>query len=107
MTETRTPTDVDALADAYLDRYAALNPIDATFIGVAGHDDRLPDYTPEWWQSVSDNRRQTLAALDTAQSTDRTDRITVAALREELTVREELRAAGDEESELSVIFSPL
>ncbi|HKC27322.1 MAG TPA: DUF885 domain-containing protein, partial [Jatrophihabitans sp.] len=36
-----------------------------------------------------------------------TDRITVRALRDELQVREELRAAGDDEANLSVIFSPM
>jgi uncharacterized protein (DUF885 family) len=107
MTDPRTPTDVDALADAYLDGATALNPIEATFIGIAGFDDRLPEFTPDWWQSVSDHRRRTLAALDTAAPVDSTDRITVAALREELTVREELRAAGQEESNLNVIESPL
>jgi uncharacterized protein (DUF885 family) len=107
MTETRTPTDVDALADAYLDGAAALNPIEATFVGIAGHDDRLPDFTPDWWHSVAEQRRGTLAALDAATPVDSTDRVTVAALREDLTVREELRAAGWEESSLDVIASPV
>jgi uncharacterized protein (DUF885 family) len=107
MADTRTPTDVDALADAYLDGITALNPIEATFIGIAGFDDRLPEFTPEWWQSVSEHRRRTLAALDASVPVDSTDRITIAALREELTVREELRAAGEEESSLNVIESPL
>jgi uncharacterized protein (DUF885 family) len=107
MTETRTPTAVDALADTFLDEAAALNPIDATFMGITDFDDRLPDYTPEWWQSVSEHRRRTLAALDAATPTDPTDRITVAALREELTVREALRDAGQDESTLNVIHSPV
>jgi uncharacterized protein (DUF885 family) len=98
---------VDALADAFLDEHAALNPIHATFVGVAGHDDRLPDFTPDWWESVSEHRRRTLAALDAASAADSTDRVTIAALREELTVREELRAADDDESSLNNIESPV
>jgi uncharacterized protein (DUF885 family) len=107
VTDVRTPTDVDALAEAHLDEYAALNPIEATFIGLAGHDAELPEFTPEWWQSLSDHRRRTLAALDAAEPVDSTDRVTVAALREELTLAEELRAAGQEESSLDVINSPV
>jgi uncharacterized protein (DUF885 family) len=107
MTDVRTPTGVDALAEEYLDGYAELNPIDATFYGIPGHDDRLPDFTPEWWQQLSEHRRRALAALDGVTPADRTDRITVAALREELSVREELRAAGEDESSLNVIDSPV
>jgi uncharacterized protein (DUF885 family) len=107
MTETRTPTAVDAIADAHLDESAALNPIEATYIGVAGFDDRLPDYTPDWWQSRSDERRRTLAALARAEPVDSTDRVTIVALRDELTLGEELRDAGQDESGLNVIESPV
>jgi uncharacterized protein (DUF885 family) len=107
MTDSRTPTDVDALAETHLDESAALNPIEATYLGIPGFDDKMPDLTPDWWQSVSDQRRRTLAALDGVEPVDSTDRITVAALREELTVREQLREAGAEESNLTVIASPL
>ncbi len=107
MTTTRTPTDVDAVADTHLDESVALNPIEATFIGVAGHDHALPDFTPDWWQSLSDQRRRTLAALDDAVPADANDRTTVAALRELLTLNEELRAAGTDESSLNVIASPV
>jgi uncharacterized protein (DUF885 family) len=107
MTETRTPTAVDAVAEAFLEQHAALDPIDATFLGLTGHDDELQDFSPDWWQRMSDNRRRTLAALDEVLPVDSTDRITVAALRDDLELREQLRAAGDNESFLGVIFSPL
>jgi uncharacterized protein (DUF885 family) len=107
MPDARTPTAVDAVADRYVDEHAALDPVDATYFGIAGHDHELPDYSPDWWQAVSDNRQRTLAALAGVEPVDRTDRITVRALREELETREELRAIGDNESNLSVIFSPL
>jgi len=107
MTRSRTPSAVDAVADAYLDAHAALDPIDATFVGAAGYDDQLPDFSPDWWQSISDHRRSTLAALAEVQPVDGNDRVTVAALGSDLTLREELRAIGDDESNISVIFSPL
>jgi uncharacterized protein (DUF885 family) len=107
MTDARTPTAVDAVAEAYLDEHAALDPIDATSIGVAGHDHELQDFSPEWWQSMSDHRRRTLAALADVDPVDTNDRITVAALRGDLELREQIRDVGDDESQLSVIFSPL
>jgi uncharacterized protein (DUF885 family) len=107
MTETRTPTAVDALAEAYVDAHCELNPVHATYFGVSGYDDRMPELTPDWFESVSEHRRQTLRALAAVTPADTTDRITVAALRDELTLAEELRAAGEEESQLNVIDSPV
>ena len=107
MSELRTPTPVDAIADAYLDDWAALDPSMATYFGIAGHDDRLPEMTPDWYQARSDLRRRALAALASAEPGDVNDRITVAAMREQLGVEEELRAAGVEESDLKNIASPL
>ena len=103
MSQSRTPTAVDALADSYLADYVALDPLAATYWGIPGHDAELPDLSPDGLAEISALRRRTLAALDAATPVDRTDRITVAALREELAVAEELRAAGHEEANLNNI----
>src|SRR2546423_1160478 len=107
MAESRMPTPVDDLAEQYVHGWAELNPIEATFAGLLADDDRLPDFTPGWWQSVSEHRRQTLAALHAAEPVDATDRTTIAAMREEFSVREELHAIGADESLLDVISSPV
>ena len=39
-------SEVFAIADRYVDAIAALDPISATGAGIAGHDDRLTDYSP-------------------------------------------------------------
>jgi len=106
MTETRILTAVDTVADAYLDEWAALDPMMATYFGIAGHDGEMPELSPDWLAARSDLRRRTLASLDNAEPTDANDRVTVAALREALTVEEELRALGVEESDLKNIGSP-
>ncbi|MEP7180502.1 MAG: DUF885 domain-containing protein, partial [Pseudonocardiales bacterium] len=106
MTETRIATDVDRVADTYLDEWAAHDPMIATYLGIAGHDAELPDLSPDWFAARSDLRRRTLAALGAAEPTDANDRVTVAALRETLTVEEELRVVGAEESDLKNIASP-
>jgi uncharacterized protein (DUF885 family) len=107
MDNPRTPSPVDSVADSYLDALAAHNPIVATYLGIQGHDHELPALTPEWFATGSDLRRRTLHALADTQSVDTTDRITAAALREELEVAEELRATGAEESDVKNIASPL
>ena len=107
MSHKRTPTPVDTIADAYLDAAAAHNPMEATYLGIAGYDDQLPELSPDWYAARSDLRRSTLADLASATPQDAADRITVAALEEALGLAEELRAAGEEESSLKNIASPL
>jgi uncharacterized protein (DUF885 family) len=106
VTETRIPTAVDTVADAYLDEHAALDPMIATYLGIMDHDAELPELSPDWLASRSDLRRRTLRALDAAEPTGANDRVTVAALREVLTLEEEIRATGAEESNLNNIASP-
>jgi uncharacterized protein (DUF885 family) len=107
MTETRIPTAVDTVADSYLDALVVLDPFVATYLGIAGHESEVPDLSPDGLAQRSALRRSTLTALDAATATDANDRITVAALRELLSVEEELRAAGDDESDLKNIASPV
>ncbi|MBE7189048.1 DUF885 domain-containing protein, partial [Jatrophihabitans endophyticus] len=106
MTTPRIPTAVDAAADAYLDAAVALDPLKATSLGVPGHDDELPDYSPDGYEQRSDLRRRTLAGLDPLVAEDANDRITLAALRGELELAEQLRDAGAEPA-LNNIESPL
>ncbi|MGI8529571.1 MAG: DUF885 domain-containing protein [Geodermatophilaceae bacterium] len=106
MSAVRTPTDVDALADSYLDDLCALDPLSATSFGVPGHDDRLPDLSPDGHAERSQLRRRTLEALADTVGVDASDAVTIAALREELELAEELRAAGADLCDLNVIASP-
>ena len=55
-------------------------------MGVRGHDDELPDLSPDGFAAVSELRHRTLAVLAAVEAVDSCDRITVAALREQLTV---------------------
>jgi uncharacterized protein (DUF885 family) len=103
----RPATAVDAVADAYLTAFTALDPIEATTMGVAGHDHELPDLSPDGLAEVSQLRRRTLAELAATEPVDSCDRITIAALREQLTVSELLRDSGAEESRLNNIHSPV
>lgn len=103
----RTPTPVDALAEDYLVASSALDPATATAQGIVGYDDALPALDPDWHEQVSALRRRALADLEAAEPADSTDRVTIAALRDQLTVAEDLRATGADEAELNVIDSPL
>lgn len=103
----RSWTEIDRLADAYVDQACALDPIVATEVGVPGHEDALPDLSPDGLAEISALRRRTLAALATATPLDPIDATTVEALRDQLEIAELLRDAGAEEADLNNIASPV
>ncbi len=102
----RTPTAVDAVADAYVDKVVALSPIEATFMGIPGHDGELDDFSHAGHEAHAALRRETLAALERARPLDDVDRVTVATLRDRLGLADERYVAGLDESDLNVIASP-
>lgn len=106
MAPERTPTDVDRIAERWVDEIVRLNPVVGTYIGRTSEDHRLPDYSPEGHAAVVDATRAALAELRVATPTDHVDRITVADLGSELELDLEADAAGLPLRDLNVIASP-
>jgi uncharacterized protein (DUF885 family) len=105
--QARPTTDVDRIANDYLDALVALSPITGTYLGIAGHDEDLDDFSPSGWRAQSDLRTATLRALAHATATDDIDKVTLAAMAERLGLAEETYAAGLDEMSLNVLASPL
>ncbi|MHB1475684.1 MAG: DUF885 domain-containing protein [Dermatophilaceae bacterium] len=103
----RRSTDVDHIANDYLDAFVKLSPITATHLGVAGYDEHLDDFSPSGHAARSALRRKTLDALAGATPSDDIDRVTIAAMQEHLGLAEETYAAGLDEMSLNVLESPL
>ena len=102
----RARTAIDRIAEAYLDDSAALDPVAATRAGIPGHDHRLPGLDPAWHEECSRLRRRTLEALAAAEPADGNDRITAAALSEQLEAAGELHDADEDLSDLDNVASP-
>ncbi|WP_022892011.1 DUF885 domain-containing protein [Agromyces subbeticus] len=102
----RTPTDVDQIAEGWVDTLVELNPGVGTYIGRTTHDDRLADFSPEGHERSIAATRETLAALRAAVPVDGVDRITVADLGSELELELERHDAGLHLRDLNVIASP-
>ena len=105
--EARSTTDVDRIADDYLDSLVELSPITATHLGIAGHDENLDDFSPAGLTALSDLRRRTLDTLALATPVDDIDDVTVAAMQERLALAEETHAAGLDHMSLNVLASPV
>jgi uncharacterized protein (DUF885 family) len=102
----RTPTDVDRIAEGWVDTLVELNPGVGTYIGRTTFDERLADYSPEGHDRSISATRDTLAALRAATPVDDVDRITVADLGSELELELERHDAELHLRDLNVIASP-
>ena len=100
-------TRIDELADRYVDAACALDPNQATYIGVAGYDDQLTDYGPEARAARAELARQVLSDLGDASIETDNDRVCVTAMRERLGLELELHDAGELDGDLNVIESPV
>jgi uncharacterized protein (DUF885 family) len=98
---------VDAIADAYVDDYAALDPVAATYVGIAGHDDRLGDFSPEGYAAREALARQAVADASAAKPSDERERVARDAFLERLGLEVEMYEAGIPQSQVSVITSGL
>ncbi|HKH08109.1 MAG TPA: DUF885 domain-containing protein [Agromyces sp.] len=102
----RIPTDVDRIAEEWVDTAVELNPTLGTYIGRKEADSRFGDYSPEGLERSAEAVRRTIARLDAAAPVDDVDAVTVADLRSELALDLEAREAGLPLRDLNVIASP-
>ena len=107
-----TPADntarpVDAVADAYVEDYCALDPVSATYLGVLGHEDRLTDYSPDGFAAREQLTRSTLARARQATPSDEAEQVAKDAFLERLALDVELYDAKVPQSQVSVVSSGL
>lgn len=102
----RTPTAIDAIAEAWVDTSAALSPELATYIGRSEHNARLSDLSPAGAQARRDAAAAAAAALAAQEPVDAVDLVTKTDLSADLALEIELHAAGDHLRDLNVIASP-
>ncbi len=103
----RQQTDVDRIAESYFDARVQLSPISATYLGVPGREEDLDDLSPAGNAAKSQLRRTALDRLASATPEDDVDRVTIAAMTEQLGLAEERYSAGLDEMALNVLASPL
>ncbi|MGH8840295.1 MAG: DUF885 domain-containing protein [Jiangellaceae bacterium] len=99
------PRTVDAIADAYVDDFAALNPFEATHAGIPGHDGETTDLSPEGYAERVELATRTLRDLETATARDERERVAGEAMKERLGLEVEMNEAGLDVG-LNVLASP-
>ena len=77
---------VYSLSDDYINAVAQLDPAAATYMGIAGHDHEMTDFSPAGHDARAENDRQTLAKLNALDSSASSDRLAAGVLRESLEI---------------------
>jgi uncharacterized protein (DUF885 family) len=96
---------VREVADNYIERMAALDPVAATTWGVPGHDGRLPDLSPDGHAARAELQRQVLSEL-AGFDVSPAERTAADVMEERLQADLDLYEAGDHYRALRVLFSP-
>ena len=102
----RTPSEIDKLADDYLNWMVSKSPSFATYIGVPGAEDKLDDESPEAHHEAAAKAAQVLAELVKTAVVDDTDLVTKDALERTLNLDIRTHESGLWHRNLNVIASP-
>src|SRR5436190_23032270 len=98
---------MDDLANRYVDEWAALDPIGATYVGIDGYDHELTDRSPEGYAAQAELDRRALAELAAVVPQGEGERVAREAMQERLGLALERYEAGEVTSQLNVISSAL
>ena len=98
---------IDDLADSYVADWAELNPTGATYVGIAGYDDKTDDLSPEGYAAQAELTRRTLNDLDVIEPEHEIEQVAKDAMAERLGLELARSDAGYTASEISVISSGL
>ena len=95
------------LAERFVERFAALDPIGATSEGIPGHDHEMTDYSPDGIAERLAHTRATRRELTALRPSDGDERRAAESLRRFLETDEDLAESGEDLRALRVIGSPV
>jgi uncharacterized protein (DUF885 family) len=97
---------IDDLANRYVDEWAELSPLGATYTGIAGHDGLTDDFSPAGFEAQAGLTRRTLNDLDVIDPEHESEQVAKEAMQERLGLELARHDAGAA-AELSVVSSGL
>ncbi len=87
--------------------FVALDPLTATYLGIAGHESELPDLSPSGYQAREDLMRRAMQRMQAATPGDERELAAQESFVERMTASLAQYAAGTPQSQVSVISSEL
>lgn len=100
-------TPIYDLSDSFIENLAELDPLMATYLGVAGHDHVMTDFSPDGHAGRADLASRTLQALNELTPTDDADRLAAGVLRNDLELAVVEHDAGEHLRSIRVIAGDL
>ena len=100
-------SEMFALADRVVEESAAAHPIEATYAGVGGYDDRLTDFSPQAAEARAAQARSWVAEVEDTPVMGDDDRLAASVLRERLGARLAVHDLGEHLRDCNVIGSPV
>ncbi|MFE7228744.1 DUF885 domain-containing protein [Nocardioides sp. NPDC057577] len=97
--------NVDARTDRYVEELCALDPLTATYVGVAGHDTELPDLSPDGMAAVEELNRVAYADVAAIEPVDEREQVAKDAFLERVGLDIEFAEAQLDRKFVSVITS--
>jgi uncharacterized protein (DUF885 family) len=98
---------IDDLANRYVDEWAELSPIGATFTGIAGHDGATDDFSPAGFEAQAELTRRVLNDVDVVDPEHESEQVAKEAMQERLGLELARFDSGFAASEISVVSSGL
>lgn len=95
------------IAHEHVDAMAALDPLSATGLGIAGHEREMTDFSPAGQATHHAREKQTLDALAGATPEGEPDRIARDVMRERIGVSQDSYEAGERYMSLRTLGSPM
>lgn len=106
MTDSRKPSEIDAIAEGWVLTMTELDPTIATYIGVPGRLGEYGDYSPSGHAAFATARADVARRLAAVEPVDDVDRVTKADLAAELALAKESDEAKLFLRDLNVLASP-
>ena len=100
-------SEVFDIADSFVDALVDHDPIAATFIGVAGHDHLMSDFSPDSAEEMAQIERRTLAAVRAAPTRTERERLCRDTVIDEMESGLALHDAGEHLRALNILHSPV
>ena len=100
-------SEVFDVADGFVDALVNHDPISATFIGVAGHDDRMTDYSPDSAEEMARIERRTLATIRAVSPQNERERLCRDTVIDEMECGLALHDEGEHFRGLNILHSPV
>ncbi|MFZ9634990.1 MAG: DUF885 family protein, partial [Alphaproteobacteria bacterium] len=96
-------SEIFELSDRYIDKVAELSPCSATYLGIAGHDHLMTDFSPAGHDARHDLDAATLAALDRITPGSDDDRLAAGVLRESINAAMQAHSSGEHLRSIRII----